>query len=188
MAPALLADSHVPVVETARLRLRRHGLADFEPACAMWGDPAVTRHVGGRPFTREEVWARLMRYVGHWALLGFGYWAVEERETGLFVGDAGFADFRREMDPPLADTPELGWVIAPAAQSQGYATEAALAATAWGDRHFGGASTVCLIHPENAASIRVAEKVGYAAQRETTYKGYPTILFARPSGLNGSLA
>jgi RimJ/RimL family protein N-acetyltransferase len=179
MAPALPRDLSVPLLQTSRLTLRRHQLSDFEPAAAMWGDPAVTRHVGGRPFTREEVWARLMRYVGHWALMGFGYWAIVERESGVFVGEAGFADFKREIEPSLEGTPELGWVIAPRAQGLGYATEAAGAAVAWGDAAFDSRRTACLIHPENLASIRVAAKLGFQQVQGTLYKGYPTLLFAR---------
>jgi RimJ/RimL family protein N-acetyltransferase len=174
----LPVSSFVPTLQTARLTLRRHRLDDFEPATAMWGDAAVTRHVGGRPFTREEVWARLMRYVGHWALLGYGYWAIEEKATGRFVGEAGFADFKREMEPPL-EMPELGWVLASDAQGQGYATEAAGAAVSWGDGFFGPVRIVALIHPENEASIRVARKLGFEEAASTTYEGYPTLLFER---------
>jgi RimJ/RimL family protein N-acetyltransferase len=169
----------VPVLVTERLALRRHRLDDFPYAARMWGDPAVTRHVGGRPFTQEEVWARIMRYVGHWELLGYGYWAIEERDTGRFVGEAGFADFHRDMEPSLADIPELGWVLTPSAQGRGYATEAAQAAVAWGDRRFDRAKTACIIHPENTASIRVAAKVGYREVQATTYKGHPIIVFER---------
>ena len=145
----------------------------------MWGDAAVTRYIGGKPFTREEVWARLLRYAGHWALLGFGFWAIEEKATRALVGELGFADHKRDIDPPLSDAPELGWALAPRVHGKGYATEAVLAAVAWGDANFGPRRTVCLIHPENLASIRVAEKCGYRECLRTTYKGQPTMLFTR---------
>jgi RimJ/RimL family protein N-acetyltransferase len=89
--------SDVPVVETDRLRLRGHTLDDFAHTRALWTDAAVMQHMGGKPQTLEECWARLLRYAGHWPLLGFGYWLVEERETGEFVGEVGFADFKRDM-------------------------------------------------------------------------------------------
>jgi RimJ/RimL family protein N-acetyltransferase len=169
----------VTVVETQRLRLRRHQLDDFEECAAMWADPGVTRYIGGKPFSREEAWTKLLRYVGHWSLLGFGYWAIEERATSRFVGEMGFADFKRDIEPALEDTPELGWVLASGAHGKGYATEAVRAAIAWGKQRFKDKRTVCLIHPENVASIRVAEKCGFQEFRRTTYKGHPTILFAR---------
>lgn len=169
----------IPVLETARLRLRAHDAGDFGESAAMWGDPEIVRHIGGRPSTREEAWGRLLRYPGHWALLGFGYWAVEEKATGAFIGDVGFADYRREIEPPLDGMPELGWVLARRGHGKGYATEAAQAALGWGDVHLGAARTACIIAPENRASVRVAEKCGYELAAETTYMGEPTLLFTR---------
>ena len=169
----------VPVVETERLRLRCHRVEDFADCAAMWADAGVTHFIGGKPLTREEAWARLLRAVGHWALLGFGLWAVEERASGAYVGDIGFATFQREIQPPLPDVPEIGWVLATRAQGKGYATEAVRAAVEWGDARFGGSRTVCLIHAENRASLRVAAKCGYREVDRTTYKEQPTIVLAR---------
>lgn len=168
-----------PVVETERLRLRGHRLADFEPMLQMWGDAGVTRFIGGKPSTRDEVWSRLLRYVGHWAVLGYGYWAVEEAASGTYVGEIGFADFKRDMQPSFEGIPELGWALAPAAQGKGYATEAVRAAVDWGRGHFSGARIVCMISPENAPSIRVAEKCGFRQFGETNYKGAASLLFER---------
>ena len=169
----------VPVIETPRLRLRGHRIDDFADCAAMWADPNVTRHIGGKPLTEEEVWARVLRYVGHWSWMRFGYWAVEEKSSGGFVGDLGFADFKREIEPSLQGLPELGWVLASHAHGKGYATEAARAAIAWGAEHFGPGDTVCLIHPDNLASLRVAEKCAFRESLRTSYKGHPVILFSR---------
>jgi len=169
----------VPILETERLRLRGHRLADFADCATMWADPIVTRHIGGKPFSREEVWARMLRYVGHWAWLGFGYWAVEEKATGELVGELGFADYKRDIQPSIEGTPELGWALASRVHGKGYATEAVREAITWGDEHFGRVRTVCLIHPENVASIRVAEKSGYRDFEHTTYKDHAVILFER---------
>lgn len=181
----------VPALDTARLTLRGHTLADFAECAAMWADPVVTRHVGGRPATDEEVWARVLRYAGLWALLGYGYWVVRERASGRFVGEVGLADFRRDLTPPLegdlAGAPEVGWALAPWAHGRGFATEAVLAALAWGDAHLRGrdgetSRLVCLIAPENTASVRVAEKCGFRAAGRATYKGVETLTFARSAG------
>ncbi len=169
----------IPALDTERLTLRGHRLDDFADCAAMWADPVVVRHIGGRPFGGEEVWTKLLRYVGHWALLGFGYWVVRERAGGRFVGEVGFADFHRDIAPPLAGTPEIGWALAAWAHGRGFATEAVRAAVAWGDAHFDGARTVCLIDPANAASLRVAAKCGYREAARTSYHGEPTILFER---------
>ena len=169
----------IPVLETARLTLRGHSLDDFPPSAAMWADPIVTRHFGGKSLTEEEAWSRFLRYVGHWALLGFGYWVVEEKATGKFVGEIGFSDYKRGIDSSLRDAPEIGWVLASESHGKGYATEGVRAAIAWGDRHFGSSQTTCLIHPDNLPSIRVAEKCGYREFQRTTYKGQPSIVFVR---------
>ncbi|MBB4038757.1 RimJ/RimL family protein N-acetyltransferase [Microvirga flocculans] len=181
MLQPLLPGGSVPVVETERLILRGHRTDDFSDCIALWTDPEITRFIGGKPSTREEVWARLLRYVGHWALLGFGYWAVEEKATGRFAGEVGFADFRRQIEPSLDGVPEIGWVIAPHGHGKGYATEAARAAIAWADGHFGPGRTACIIAPENEPSLRVAEKCGYRESCRTSYKDNPTIMFVRES-------
>jgi RimJ/RimL family protein N-acetyltransferase len=166
----------VPVLETERLKLRGHGLDDFPASAAMWADPIVTRHFG-KSFTEEEAWTRFLRYAGHWSLLGFGYWVVEDKATSHFAGEVGFADYKRSIEPPL-NAPEIGWVLASQFHGRGYATEAVRAAVAWGDRHF-TSGTTCIVHPENLASIRVAEKCGYRELRRTMYKEHPAAVFVR---------
>ena len=181
------AEYSAPALHTVRLSLQVHALSDFEDCAAMWSDPEVMRYLHNRPFTREEAWARLLRYVGHWQLLGFGFWAVRERASGRFVGEVGLADFRRDICPAIDGSPEIGWVLAPWAQGNGFATEAARATLNWADRRFGPVRTACIIHPENSASLRVAYKCGYGEFARTTYKDSPVILFERaperPSGL-----
>src|SRR5579859_4261730 len=169
----------VPVLETERLTLRGHRLNDFAACAAMWADPVVTRHIGGRPLDKDESWTRLLRYVGHWALLGFGYWVVEERATGLFIGEAGFADYKRNVQSWPEGAPEIGWVFVTRSHGKGYATEAVRAVVAWGDEHFGARQTGCIIQPENLASIRVAEKCGYRKSQEVMHKGHATVIFVR---------
>lgn len=173
------AHNEIPVLETERLRLRGHRLEDFKECLALWGDPQVTRYIGGKPLTGEEVWARLLRYAGHWAMLGYGYWLIEDKASGRFIGEMGFADFKRDISPSFAGIPEIGWVLAPAAQGRGLATEALHAAVTWGDQTFGGKTTGCLINPDNVASIRVAEKGGYKFFCRTFYKEHPAIVFKR---------
>ena len=169
----------IPRLETERLVLRGHRALDFAECSAMWGNAEVTRFIGGRAFPKDEVWTKLLRYVGHWSVLGFGFWVLEEKDSGRFVGEVGFADFKRDIEPSLEGAPEIGWVLAPWAHGRGLATEAVRAALAWGATRLPSKRTVCLISPENVASIRVAEKCGYREFQRTTYKGLPTLLFER---------
>jgi RimJ/RimL family protein N-acetyltransferase len=155
---------------------------DFPASAAMWADPIVTRHFA-KSFTKEEAWTRFLRYIGHWSLLGFGYWAVEEKASGNFAGEVGFADYKRNIEPPL-NAPEIGWALASRFHGKGYATEAVSAAVAWGERHF-KSRTTCIIHPANLASIHVAEKCGYREVQRTLYHGHPTIVFVREHPIHG---
>jgi RimJ/RimL family protein N-acetyltransferase len=164
---------------TERLVLAVHAIEDFPESAAMWRDPEVTRFIGGRPFSEEESWARLLRYIGHWAALGFGYWTIRERDSGRFVGEAGFADFRREIEPGFDGAPEIGWALVPSAWGKGYATEAVRAVVGWGDQRFGKARTVCIIAPENEASAAVAARCGYVPVGPALYRGVETRVYER---------
>jgi RimJ/RimL family protein N-acetyltransferase len=175
------ASLRIPTLETERLRMRGHTLADFDSTLRLWSDAQVTRFIGGRPQTEEESWARLLRYLGHWSLLGYGYWLIEEKSSGSFVGEAGLMHLRRAIEPPLGDVPEAGWVLSPAHHGKGYATEAVQAALAWAESHLASQPAVCLIHPENQPSLRVAEKCGFAPLRQTTFRDRPTIVLERHS-------
>lgn len=173
-------------IDTERLTLRCPRLEDFEEQLAMWADPVVVRHITGKPATREEGWARLLRYVGHWHLLGYGFWVVREKHTGRFVGDVGFGHFHRDMEPPLGDAKEVGGVLAAWAHGQGYATEAMRAALDWAEARFGAERMVCIINPDNADSLRVAGKCGFREFSRGVYKGAPTLLLERlPRGAAG---
>ncbi|HZZ10272.1 MAG TPA: GNAT family N-acetyltransferase [Paraburkholderia sp.] len=167
------------LLTTQRLVMRPHTPDDFLESYAMWSDREVIRYIGGQPFTREEVWARLLRYAGHWAMLGYGYWVVREKEGGRFLGEVGFADYHREIEPSLLGTPEIGWALDPAVHGRGYATEAVRAALAWADRQWPDGETACIVAPENLPSLRVAQKCGYRERLRTTYKAKPTIVLRR---------
>ena len=170
-----------PVLETDRLILRGHGRSDLADCAAMWGDPAVVQFIGdAQPLDGEAVWSRLLRYAGHWALMGYGYWCVRERTTGRFVGDVGFVNLHRTTEPPLGDAPEIGWVVAVSAQGRGLAAEAVAAALAWADTRLAAPETVCIIDPEHVRSIRIAETAGYRRRAPARYKGRSITIFARP--------
>ena len=169
-----------PTLLTARLELSAPKLSDFEPFAAVWADEDVVRYIGRQTRDRQDSWLTLIRNAGFWDLLGYGPWTVRERETGDFVGDTGFADYRRGMDPDISGFPEAGWVFARKHWGKGYATEALTATHAWLDQHHPGRS-VCIIEPDHAASIRVAQKLGYRDFDSSDYKGEPMLIFERYS-------
>lgn len=166
----------VPVLDTPRLVLRGHRVTDLDDSFAMWSSPVVTR-ITGKPLSREEVWARLLRYIGHWAVHDYGLWQIRERATDRFVGEAGLADFRRDLAFSFDGAPEAAWVLAPWAHGRGYATEAMTAVLAWSAAAY--PRTVCIISPDNAASLRVAARLGYREIGRADFKGEPIVVFER---------
>jgi RimJ/RimL family protein N-acetyltransferase len=168
-----------PTIETERLRLRAHAVEDFADCVAMWSEPDVVRYTIGEPSPPQRTWSRILSYRGHWALLGFGYWAVEERGSGRYIGELGFADFKRAMKLSLDGMPELGWALVPAAQGKGFATEALTAAIVWADEQIESPRTVCIIRRENLRSFRVAAKLGYDIVLQQPSDAQPDAILAR---------
>jgi len=166
-------------IETERLVLDGHRAEDFEALCALWAEPEVVRHISGRPNTRHECWMRLLRYHGFWPLLGYGFWAVREKATGRFMGDLGFHDVCREIEPSIFGIPEAGWVLAPWAHGHGFAGEALAAALGWLDAETDHGSSVCLISPGNEASVRLAEHHGFGGQTIARFMDQDTLLLRR---------
>ena len=163
---------------TERLTLTPAALSDYDDLRALWADPAFIRHIFPDPLSAEDVWFRLLRDIGHWEALGHGNWTVRLRDTGEYVGSVGVLDFHRVLDPPF-DAPELGWGVHPRFQGQGLAFEALSAALAWCDDTLNAPRTVCMISPDNAPSVALARRAGYAAYADTTYKGAAVTLFER---------
>lgn len=169
-----------PMLESERLRLRPHRQDDFDGQRAMLGDPEVMRHVGAGALSAEDAWRRMLCAPGLWALLGYGYWAIEARDDGAYLGQIGFADFKRDMRPSIIGLPEMGWMLARAAWGRGVATEAARLALAWAEGALDHRETVAIIDPANSASIRIAEKAGFAKREPALYREEEILLFRRP--------
>jgi RimJ/RimL family protein N-acetyltransferase len=148
------------VLTTGRLSLAPMSVDDFEDLCRLWGNPVFTRQIGFEPMTPETVWLRLLRDIGHWQVMGVGNWAVRRRADGAWLGSAGIFDYRRDLVPALGDL-EVGWGMDPAFHGQGYAFEAVTEALRHADETLGLRRTTCMISPENTASFRLAQKVGF---------------------------
>ncbi len=183
--PAIDA-SQIPVLETPRLRLRAFELRDLAAACAMWASPEVAHFIGGQTRSDAEVWSAISRTYGHWALLGYGYLAIEDRATGTYLGQVGFLEKLRDVSPSHVGTPEAGWALAPEAWGKGIASEALSALLTWSDRALDAERTVCLIDPGNLPSIRVAQKCEYQHKANVSFGSSQTGLFERAAAITGS--
>jgi RimJ/RimL family protein N-acetyltransferase len=169
-----------PTLTTQRLILRPHTREDFDHVYQLWTSPDVTRFTNGmRASTREESWARLLRYQGLWTILGFGYFAIFQKTSGAFLGEAGLADFHRAIEPSLDGYAEAGWALLPEAWGQGYAQEALDAIFEWYGTTQPPLPIACIINPDNAASLKLAHKTGFRLKAETLYNGSPCLMFER---------
>ena len=167
------------MIETPRLLLRPHVLGDFEASYAISADPEVVRYIGGTPMSREDAWARLLRFAGHWALAGHGIFAVVEKAGGTLLGEVGLADFKRGLGAAFDGTPEGAWVFAAAAQGRGYALEATRAAHDWYDARHGAGRRVCIIDPDNVRSLKLAAALGYRPFGGAIYKNHAVTMLER---------
>lgn len=166
-------------VETERLILRPFAADHFDDYFRLLADPRTFRFSERGAMTSDEAWTRLLRHVGHWTLAGHGLFAVHDRESDDFLGEAGLGDFRRQIGADFDPFPEAAWTISPERQGRGFATEAMSAALAWMEGAFGPSPSVCLIHAENAPSLQVARKLGYRPFAERIYRGYRALLHSR---------
>lgn len=168
----------IPTINTPRVTLRGMRTEDFGRFADIWAKPEVVSYIGGKPWPKSRSWDAFLRNAGHWQITGFGQWAVQihgcpeiSGQTGFFYGSRGLGD---DFDP----FPEAGWVLDPQFQGQGFGMDAASAAHDWFDRVVAGRS-VCLIAPENAGSLRIAQTLGYVPLRETQIEGDPVVLMTR---------
>ena len=151
-----------PLIETDRLRLRLFQPQDLEELASMFSDPEVMRYVAdGKPAGRDVAEKALTSVIDHWRRLGFGRWAAEDKETRQFVGFGGLRS--------LFGMPEVVYHFAPAHWGKGLATELARASLRYGFEEHRFEKIVAIAKPENAASIRVMEKVGMHYEMNTSY-------------------
>jgi RimJ/RimL family protein N-acetyltransferase len=147
-------------ISTARLILRQHRPDDLDGYAPLWLPPTE-----GPPrvpvLDREGAWARLLRLVGHRGVFGFAPWLVTEAASGAIVGEAGFGRFERGVGPGFDHVPEAMWALLPEHRGRGFAREAMAAAIADLDRRIGAPRSVCMIVPDNTASLTLAARLGF---------------------------
>ena len=158
-------------LETDRLRFRLFREDDF-PTYETWcANIEIMRYLGGKTLNRVEAWRHMAYQLGHWDLLGYGYYAVEEKSSGRLIGRVGFTNH------PGWPAFELGWTIVPEFQGKGFASEAARMLLAYAFGALDQPHVVSLIHPDNAPSRRVAEKLGETIEGETQVLSMPVLIY-----------
>lgn len=143
----------LPVLHTERLILRPPTMGDFERWAELMADPVATRYIGGVQ-ARSMAWRSLMAMAGAWSLTGTSMFSVIEKGSGRWLGRCG--PWRPDGWPGT----EVGWSLHPDAQGRGFATEAAIAAIDYAFDELGWTYVVHCIDPKNAASQKVAIRLG----------------------------
>ena len=159
-------------IETERLILRPFEASDAEAAFEWFGDRVVMRFTPTGPDKSvEETKARLAGYVDHQKVHGFSKWLVLSRDSGIAMGDSGLLVLK-----------EYGWVdlgfrFAQPYWDKGFATEVASACVRAAFNEFRLTRLGAFVHPENHASIRILEKLGFHAERRGMVMGMDSIVF-----------
>ena len=173
------------VCETARLILRRFNESDVEPLLGFRGDPEVMRFSVTGPETRQDIHARyLPSCLKRYSRDGLGQWAVVRKSDGLCVGECGICvqevDGAREF--------EISYRMRRDCWGIGLATEAARACRDYGFKQAGLRRLISIIESENAASIRVAEKMGMTLEKRASFHEIPVLIYSVASGVTGTNA
>ena len=168
-------------ITTERLLMRQWRTDDFEPFAKIMANTDVVKYLGdGKPLTRPLAWRQMAMWAGHWALRGYGNYALELKATGTFIGRAG--PWFPDGWPGL----EIGWLISPQYRGNGYATEAGLASLKACREQLRAERVISLIRPENQASIRVAEKLGGTIESRMELMGAAALIYSYPAVDAGS--
>ncbi len=164
-----------PVIETARLRLRRPVESDYLNELDFWQSERC-EFVGGK-CTPAQVWRNFAITDGHWNFRGYGFFAVEDKETGEYYGHIG------PWYPEGWPDKEIGWTITNEnAEGKGIAHEAAMAARNYAYDELGWESAISVINPSNTRSIKLAERMGAKNLGESfEYDGAIIDIYRHPS-------
>lgn len=162
----------IPLIQTERLILRAPRMDDLPAMIAFHGSDRA-RYVGGiqQPW---QVWSMLTASLGHWLMRGFGWWMIEDKETGERAGRVGIG---YHIDWP---EPELGWHIYDGYEGRGLASEAALAARHHGYHVMGLGPLISLIDLDNQRSHNLAQRLGAVPETQTVIRGADCMIYRHP--------
>ena len=164
----------IPTLETERLRLRAIKLSDFEPEAEFYASDRAA-YVGGQ-MPREQVWRWLASVLGHWTFRGFGFFGVEEKSTGRYLGHVG------PWFPEGWPEREIGWTMVNGAEGHGFAFEAATAARRWAYDTLGWDTAISMILHGNTRSIALARRLGATLERDFEHERFgPCHIYRHPA-------
>lgn len=140
-------------LSTERLIFRQWKQSDYTEFADFYSKDEYARFVGGvkKP---EAAWRLMATYAGHYALRGYSYLAMEDRNSGALIGTVGLWN-----STPWPE-PELGYWLLPSAQGKGYGVEAGLAVRDYAKNEAKLPSLISYIDPANEPSKKLALRLG----------------------------
>ena len=164
------------ILETERLVLRHLELDDLDSLYTLYSDPEVRRYFPEGTLTYEETKDELEWFLnGHPENPELGLWATIHKETGEFIGRCGLLPWLIDGQ----DEVEVAYLISKSHWGQGLGTEAAHAILDYGFEKLNLPRLICLIDKDNLASIKVAENIGMAFEKEGIDELGPFLLYSR---------
>ena len=171
------------VCETSRLILRKFNEGDVEPLLSFLGDPAVMRFSITGAETREDIQTKyLPSCLRRYSRDGLGQWAVVRKSDGLCIGECGIC--AQEIDSEIEF--EISYRMRRDCWGIGLATEAARACRDYGFKKAGLRRLISIIESENAASIRVAEKIGMTLEKSVSFHKIPVLIYSVTNAVTGT--
>jgi ribosomal-protein-alanine N-acetyltransferase len=165
----------IPTLQTERLTLRAYRPDEFDFYASMVGTEEGMRYIDA-PLDKPAAFRSFCAMFGHWHVRGHGMWLIEERATNRLVGHAGLPHWFGSAGM------EVGYALHPAAWGEGFATEACRAVLGHAHHTMGARDVLSVIHPENVASMRVAERLGARWHgREQPWKNLALRVFVHPN-------
>lgn len=164
-----MALKDAPHLLTERLDLRLPVADDFAAQRAILAETETARFLG--PPSTADHFLRFGRSAGSWLLYGYGGFTLRLRGTEEVIGNCGVFHSWRDLGDDFDDVPEAGWILRRDQVGRGIGHEAMRAALDWFDAEHGPRRVVCMIAPDNAPSLRLAEKLGFVVMRDAVLPG-----------------
>ena len=166
------------ILETKRLILRHPSLADLDELFALYNNPEMRRYFPDGTLNYDETKEELEWYLnGHPEHPELGLWATVYKATNKFIGRCGLLPWTIDEHPEV----EIAYMIDQAFWGQGLATEASQGILQYGFEKLNLSRLICLMHPDNLASQRVAQKIGMILEGQVdgiAAKNFPTLIYA----------
>ena len=164
------------ILETHRLILRHLLPSDLDSLFALYRDPEIRRYFPEGTLTYEETKEELEWFLnGHPAHPELGLWATIHKETGVFIGRCGLLPWTIEQRSEV----EVAYLLAKEYWGQGLGTEAAQAIVHYAFEQLNLSRLICMIYPENQASVKVARNIGMTLEKEMEDDKGPFLLYSR---------